>query len=169
MGYVSSGINIIISAVFFSSFYMKAKSPTLLRCEVYSYHVIADKYIKKISSLFLLIELALAIVFALNLFQSFKNITCILLLVFFCLLILKKQKAEGKAVRSCSCFGEMKLLNKYPLIRNCILILILNLQFILPNPNYSLSVHFLLLLAVILSTVYMDLFIQIKNKKELPL
>ena len=166
MEYLSTVINIIISTVFFASFYMKAKAPILLRCEIYSYHLIKEQHIKIVGYLFLLMELAISIIFVFDLFQWYKYIFCILLLLFFCVLIFKKQKEEGEKVQSCNCFGEMKFLNKYPLIRNSILIIFLVLQFFLPNPDYVLEYKFILLLIVILAIVYYDLYVQIKYRKN---
>ncbi|MEY8741548.1 MauE/DoxX family redox-associated membrane protein [Bacillales bacterium AN1005] len=166
MEYLSTIINITISSVFFASFYMKAKAPVLLRCEIYSYHLIKVKHIKIVGYLFLLLELVISIIFIFDLFQWFKYLFCILLLLFFCVLILKKQKEEGKQVQSCNCFGEMKLLNKYPLIRNSILIIFLVLQFFLPNQDYILGYKFILLLMVILVVVYYDLYAHIKYRKD---
>ncbi|WP_352223218.1 MauE/DoxX family redox-associated membrane protein [Bacillus sp. SM2101] len=165
MLYVSPIINSIISAVFFISFYMKVKSIPTLKCEIYSYRLLKNDFISISSYLLLAIELLLSISFIFNLFGFLKNIFCIGLLLFFCFILIRKKKQEEIDRSDCSCFGEMKFMNKYPLIRNIVLIFILITQTLLPSYSFSSQINLILLLIIMQLIVYYDLLIQTKRGK----
>lgn len=160
-------ISLLISSTFFASFYMKVKSFPSTKCEIYSYNIIKNRQLINISSYFLLFtELLIAICFAFNLFGSIKIVFCGLLLIFFCLILLNKRKKENDLKgRSCSCFGDMEFMNKYPLFRNFILIGLLLLQHFLPTYQLDFKLEVTLFLLIVIVIIFYDLILQIKKLK----
>lgn len=159
-------ISLLISSTFIASFYMKTKSFPSTKCEIYSYKIIKNRQLINISSYFLLItELMIAICFAFNLFGSIKIVFCGLLLIFFCLILLSKRKKEKDVKGSCSCFGDMEFMNKYPLFRNCILLGLLLIQLFLPNYQLDFKLEATLFLLIVIVIIFYDLVLQIKKVK----
>ncbi|MET4561212.1 preprotein translocase subunit YajC [Lysinibacillus parviboronicapiens] len=167
MNYFSMIISLLISSTFIASFYMKAKSFPSTKCEIYSYKIIKNRQLINISSYFLLItELLIAICFAFNLFGSIKIVFCGLLLIFFCLILLNKRKKEKDIkASSCSCFGDMEFMNKYPLFRNCILLGLLLIQLFLPTYQLDFKLEVTLFLLIVIVIIFYDLILQIKKLK----
>ncbi len=166
MHYFTLVINLTIYFVFISSFYMKIQSIFSTQCDIFSYNFFKNRYLIKLSSYLLLItEIAISFSFALNLFGFIKNIFCITLLIFFCIILLKKRKQEKNTKTSCKCFGDMEFMNKYPLFRNIALLVLLFIQFFLPEYNLTFKLDIVLILIIFIIIIFYNLLVQIKKVK----
>ncbi|MGE7999050.1 MauE/DoxX family redox-associated membrane protein [Lysinibacillus sp. NPDC093190] len=166
MHYFTLVINLTIYCVFISSFYMKIQSIFSTSCEIYSYNILKNRYLVKLSSYILLLtEFVISLCFAFNLFGFKKNIFCAFLLIFFCIILLKKRKQEKNTKSSCGCFGDMEFMNKYPLFRNFVLLALLIIQFFLPNYDLTFRLQIVLFLIIFILIIFYNLLIQIKKLK----
>lgn len=126
-------INLLFSILFFMAFSSKVVNITNFSIEIYSYRIISFKQAQYAAPLVLAIELILSLLFLTQWLVEITTISTIFLLSFFTIFLLKKRLISEK--KSCSCFGDNKLLNRYPLTRNLILIVLLIINSIL-TPGY---------------------------------
>jgi len=121
---VPTTINCIFAAIFFISFFGKVKNMQDSILMVKSYGVVPARLLKASTIALVMIECLLAVLFILGVYRWVRDVITIVLLLFFILIILiKRRKQEGS--KSCSCIGEVAFINKYPVTRNIIFIVLL--------------------------------------------
>ncbi|MGM7684520.1 MauE/DoxX family redox-associated membrane protein [Cytobacillus sp. Hm23] len=142
-------LDLIIIMIFYTSFHTKRKSLVDLKYEIASYHIIPKKLLKVVSYFILLIELTIVTLYFLNSFFIFKTIIAGSVIILFTIATLNKKKKDG--VTHCRCFGNLSLLNKYPVTRNIIIFiliiidLVLHTFYIFPTPGLEEAVLILLI------------------------
>lgn len=124
---MSDIIDILIFLTFFLSFYSKVQNVIGFGVEIASYRIFNFQSSRFFAYLVLFAELSLLICYWLDRFQFIRSVTVISLLILFSLFALhKKRKLK---VNTCSCFGDIDFLNKYPVLRNMVLIILVVIGF----------------------------------------
>lgn len=129
--------DLLIAILFFLSFYMKVTNLHQLPLEINSYQVIPYYYAKIAAYLLLITEGGIFLLYITGLAFVMKELLLIVLLLVFIALILRKRKQQGNL--ECGCFGKADSLNKYPLQRNMILLVIVIAKLFLPIRMFSLE------------------------------
>lgn len=119
MQYVSFLIDWTMVIIFSLSFFSKLFTFDNFILHIQSYKILPRKWASFSAALILIIEICLVIGFAVGDFVL-TNILTILLLVAFSIILTRK-----KELGECNCFGDISWLNRLPLLRNAILILLL--------------------------------------------
>lgn len=117
-------IDCLFATIFFISFIGKIKNMKDSILMVQSYGVVPFGLLKASTYLLVLFELLLAILFAAGVVREVRDVMTILLLIFFISVILIKRRSREDS-NTCSCIGEVEFINKYPVTRNIILMLML--------------------------------------------
>jgi len=112
-------LNILLATIFLLSFYMKAKKIKNLRYEVHQYQIVPVKYLLPSGIALLMVEFYLFIAFCTNMHSGITVILSLLFLAVLSLLTYRKRLLSGDS--TCSCFGEIHVLNKVPIIRNLVI------------------------------------------------
>ncbi|WP_353938258.1 MauE/DoxX family redox-associated membrane protein [Bacillus cereus] len=165
---LSSCVDLIIAFIFFASFYMKSYSIHGLKCDLILYDIFPSKYTLFFSYIVLISEFFIFIMFILNVFYPYKELGTIALMICFILLILRKKYLYKLEKTSCSCFGKMQFMNKSPIVRNSIIILLLLIKIMLPLPSRTLEMSlFLGLVSVSIVLLYNLISLKNNNKERL--
>lgn len=113
------------------------------------------------------LEILLVISFLFNILNPWKELFSIVLLLFFSYTLLLKRKITE--VSECSCFGESSFLNKRPLLRNMLLIVLCIVSLILPlrvSPFQS-YISVLLVIIYILSITLVNKINNFNNMRKI--
>lgn len=147
--------NAFLELIFILSFYSKIKNVKSFSYDVLSYEVTPKRLVSVSVMIILLLEFFLFIAYAYNLFYPYKEFITLLVLLFFSTIVLIKRKKKGDT-SSCSCFGNLSLLNKFPLIRNILLIVYVLFHSIVNKSEhyYFIQGTILLLSGVLLVLIY---------------
>ncbi|WP_197937713.1 MauE/DoxX family redox-associated membrane protein [Paenibacillus sp. GSMTC-2017] len=160
-------MDIIIAALFFIAFYSKANMFRDLELSVQSYRIIPVNWIRPASIGLLLSELLLFLTFASGLALYYKEICAIVLLLLFNFIVIRKRRLDRDNNSSCSCFGSISFLNRYPLSRNTIFIVLCAVKCIVPTHSISTYMVFLQLIISIIvicgSMIFIDYY-QTRNR-----
>ncbi|ADM68053.1 hypothetical protein GMA19_00168 [Paenibacillus polymyxa E681] len=141
--------DMIIAVLFFTSFYAKIGEIEGFKYEIYSYQVVRSMGLVQLAVYAVLAaECVLFISFAAGILDGFKEWACILLMLFFSVFTIRKRMRTG--VTTCACFGEMKWLNRTPIMRNIAIILILLVDLLVTrSTNIFLATNLILLIVSI--------------------
>lgn len=142
---ISFLIDVSFAFLFFYSFLSKVNSP-YLQSEIYSYVKLPYRLLSLSAILLLFMELFIAISFAANWIPVYKEISVMAVLLVFMVLSMNKQK---KGNGSCACFGNLTILNKFPLFRNSLFLMLLFIKLLLPQRMPSLHELIIVSTAVI--------------------
>lgn len=115
-------LDFVLGALFITAFYFKTNSYRNFELSIQSYRAIPIRLIRVAAIGLLMFELLLFVAFASGTALYFKEIGAIMLLIAFSVLIVRKRRIESESGGSCSCFGSIGFLNRYPLSRNALLI-----------------------------------------------
>ncbi|MFC5702305.1 MauE/DoxX family redox-associated membrane protein [Cohnella faecalis] len=151
----------ILSFVFFSSSYSKITNIKNFQMEIASYgiHFI---WIPIISWAILIFEIGLSVVFLSN--DTMENWKQVLAIAFIILLSVFTIIKNGIKNNQCSCFGINHPLSRFPVQRNAVVLLLLIIDFFLPNETTPLHLSISSVLVVLCVTFILE---NIKLKNEL--
>jgi len=117
--------------IFLLSFFTKSVNQSSIQWEIASYRIVPNPLLKVTAALVLTIEIFLFLGFMIDPLIDIAVFTAMAVLLAFSLLTLGRRIRNGD--RSCSCFGNHRWLNKFPLTRNLILFLGLCVERVLPH------------------------------------
>ncbi|WP_232242581.1 MauE/DoxX family redox-associated membrane protein [Paenibacillus sp. GSMTC-2017] len=131
----------MLAALFFAAFYSKVSKINNFQLSIASYRLLNEKYLAFAAISVLTAEFLLFVAFASGAVLYIKEIGAIVMLVAFTFsLIWKRSKAKGEAT-TCTCFGSMNGLNRFPIIRNLILLaLVTGKMIVIPFMDQSMTV-----------------------------
>lgn len=152
---ISYSFNIVIALFFMLAFSMKIRSLKNFELEIASYNIIPIKLVPLTSLLVIIIESYIIIAFIFEQFGYWKQVICILLLIIFSVLTWTKSRKTTNNL--CSCFGSVSFLNKFPLIRNIILISLSIISIYIPKSEPTGAISFHILIFVIWLTLLIEL------------
>ncbi|WP_407673221.1 MauE/DoxX family redox-associated membrane protein [Paenibacillus alkalitolerans] len=126
--------DLIIGSIFLLSIITKISNIAEFKYEVLSYKFIPQKFLNFVVILIILLEFGVVFTSAIH-SNSYiiKLFPLLLLIVFTIIYSLKKIFNTNSNKDSCGCFGELKMLNAFPLQRNMMLIIVSIIDFILSN------------------------------------
>lgn len=152
LGYI---FNIVIALFFCIAVSTKVGSVYNFQLEVASYRVVPKRLLPAAGYIVLTIEFLLILTPIFNLAGIWRQIVCISLLAAFSYMTWGGNSGRDQHV--CSCFGQLTFLNKFPLLRNTILILITTISMILPEYRPSIMVSFQILLLIVWISLLLQL------------
>ncbi|MVO98599.1 hypothetical protein EDM21_03455 [Paenibacillus sp. N10] len=116
-----------MSILFFIPFYIKLFRFPSFRIEMFSYGVLPRSLLTLAAVVVITVEFILFVLFATGLLDGWKELAAASLLAVFALFSWRKTKMTG--IDGCACYGDISFLNRFPVLRNLILIglLVLNL------------------------------------------
>lgn len=117
---LSFGIKVIMGVIFSLSLYSKLVDPSDILEEIQTLKIVPSSLLKLGYYILLFVEVLIIFCFIFDFLYFSREIFTIVILLFFSATILLKRKRTN--ITSCSCFGENNILNKFPLLRNSILI-----------------------------------------------
>lgn len=118
-------INISFSSLFLLSIVGKLTNLKDTRLMVLSYGVLPQRFAYAAVTLLLVAECALLLLFVADEWKLARDIAAIGTLFIFSIAIVNKRKSNNRDSAGCACIGSVDTLNKYPLTRNALLIVIL--------------------------------------------
>ncbi|WP_412102517.1 MauE/DoxX family redox-associated membrane protein [Paenibacillus alvei] len=144
LGYFSS---VIVALFFFLSWIMKISSLLNLKLEIMNYNIVPIKLIPITSYFVLILELGIVIFLIFDLLFFYIHIFCIIVLLVFSYLTWRRN--EENKERACSCFGNITILNRFPITRNFLLVVLVLISLLSPKfePSLLLSTQFFLLIS----------------------
>lgn len=156
-------LQFILSFIFALSVYSKLLDIQVFLQEVNSLRMFNKKLTVIAVYLLLVVEFSLVVFYIFDVFHVWRELVTIMVLSFFILILVKKKKIRLQG--SCSCFGNNSILNKYPIQRNLILIMlsILNIKF--KHVTFELVHSLILCLITLLLIILIDIRTTHKNMK----
>lgn len=125
LSYLLTCINIVFALIFFTSFYMKIVQFSNLKYVILSYELVKNNFLVHMGSIVVVgIELLLVLSYMIQADLVVREVFVIMLLLFFNIILYKKQ-LHSKDKTSCNCFGNVSFLNKNPITRNSIFIILI--------------------------------------------
>lgn len=144
---------------------MKFKNISDFKLELYSYRIFPKKMLKIAVVLVLSWELLLVIFFASGQFRLYKEILAIFTLVIFSIATVRKRGTNREML--CKCYGTLEILNKYPITRNVLIIIMIMINFFLPNYQSSYSDTIYTILTGVIIVLIIDITLTIIATKRL--
>ncbi|WP_341476451.1 MauE/DoxX family redox-associated membrane protein [Bacillus cereus] len=163
---LSSCIDLSLAFIFFASFYMKSYSIHGLKCDLILYNILPLKSILFFSYMVLILEFCIFIMFVLNIYYPYKELGTIALMIGFILLILRKKYLYKLEKTSCSCFGKMQFMNRSPIVRNSIIVILLIIKVLLPFSFRILEISLFLGLLIVYTVLLYNLISLKNNDRE---
>ncbi|MED1666979.1 MauE/DoxX family redox-associated membrane protein [Brevibacillus laterosporus] len=158
-------IDMIIAVIFFLSFYMKVNHFHDLKLQINSYQIVPYQLTTLSACLLLTSEMSIFLLFAVGSAYIWKEIFVILMLSLFILFIIRKRKISETA--DCGCFGKVQSLNKFPVIRNISLIILLVGKMFLPARVFSLADSIAYGVMIVCIVIAYDIWSEAKQVREL--
>jgi len=162
---IKLSLDLILAFMFFLSSYMKLKNPHEFRIEIISYGLISNKMIKTKAIIIILLEILLAVALVCNYMVFQITIIGILLLLFFTLANVRKKRLHKNV--ECNCFGTVKILNKFPNLRNFLLMALFLLRVIFPGNKQLNTDGFLLSILLVIAVLMIDIILEYRRNKYL--
>ncbi len=165
-------IDMLFASLFFLAVFSKlGTSFAEFKLDLHSYHVLPKALVGISAVGVLLAESMLSILYGFGLFFVWKDIIAILLFSVFTVLTLRQRRLQESTDTSCSCFGQIKALNQYPIVRNMILIALSGGRLALPDrapETWSTVLYSLAAIMIIASLAIVVMLLSIlKRNKEL--
>ncbi|OAB41154.1 MauE/DoxX family redox-associated membrane protein [Paenibacillus antarcticus] len=135
-------LDYVMGGLFVVAFYFKKNNFRDLELSVQSYRVLPLSLIRIASIGLLLFEFCLFISFASGQALYYKELGAIALLLAFSFFVVRKRRLDNDLGSTCSCFGSIGILNRYPLSRNSILIGLCASKCLLPAAALSAQASF---------------------------
>jgi hypothetical protein len=111
----------------------------------------------------LILEFSIAVSFATNWMPGYREIAVMLILTLFTVLsALKQKKGDGE----CACFGNLTIMNRFPLFRNGLFLFLLVIKLLLPERVAELYEILFVVTTVIVFSIMLDTFIYYKRLRE---
>lgn len=164
---LSIGADLILSLVFFASFYTKASNVADFRLSIASYRVLPGRLLTPAVYAVLAAELMLFAAYMTGTLPFWKEGVSALLLIGFTVLLLVKRRKKAGEDGACSCFGTVRWLNRYPVTRNAVLLSLVAAKTLVPVTTRPLEFGLVLALTVAGLWLAGDLFITARREKEL--
>jgi hypothetical protein len=112
----------------------------------------------------LVIELTISILFSLDMLVIIRNTMAISILILFTIFTSIRKKT---GIKECSCFGKHSFLNKYPEIRNIIMILLILITSFKEKYLFDISQFLVSILLIVGLVMLLNLFHSNKYLREL--
>ncbi|WP_127570071.1 MauE/DoxX family redox-associated membrane protein [Paenibacillus xylaniclasticus] len=149
---ISVFIKVLIGLVFSLSSYSKIKSSNEIENDL---RLILPAPLLKVGVLLVIgVEMVIASSYLLDFFYYWREVATIFLLLFFILFIFFKKRVTGTA--ECTCFGHGNPLNKFPIYRNSILILLTGTNLAI-NYKVTIEAGILLFLSAVVTFLAMNI------------
>ncbi|MBE9914224.1 hypothetical protein G8C92_09295 [Paenibacillus donghaensis] len=129
-------LDVVIASIFYFSFSSKINQLSGFKAEVFSYKIMPAYFVPVAAFIILLFELNVFLAFSLHYSSRVKEIAVLSMLICFTVLLWMKKRRMGSL--SCGCFGNVKVLNNHPFIRNFILIGLILVKCVLPRYHFDL-------------------------------
>ncbi|MNO44619.1 hypothetical protein D3C76_348660 [compost metagenome] len=127
--------NTIISIIFFLSFSMKAHNLYNFKLEISTYGILPHRLIGTASYMVIITEAFIVISYLFDWFSGWRQFFCVCMLIIFSIATwIKNRNTQQK---SCSCFGSIFILNRFPQLRNIVLISLVLLSYYLPKTTFT--------------------------------
>ncbi|EGL16329.1 MULTISPECIES: MauE/DoxX family redox-associated membrane protein [unclassified Paenibacillus] len=167
MYWLAFSADLILSLVFFASFYTKAPNMANFRLSIASYRVLPGRLLTPAAYTVLAAELILFAAYMTGALSFWKEgVSALLLFAFTALLLVKRRKKAGED-GACSCFGTVEWLNRYPATRNGVLLSLIAAKTLVPVATRPLELGLALTLTVTGLWLAGDVFITARREKEL--
>jgi|GEM_PF-6680408 len=124
-------IQLLLSFLFFLSAYAKTVRISDFYWELMSYRLLPGSLVKRAMPLLLAFEFALSALILMPVSSSWKTATGVACLALFTAGLWRKRRFSPQT--SCTCFGSVGWLNRYPFTRNAVLMLLFPGLLVLPN------------------------------------
>lgn len=165
-------IDIILAVMFFLAAFSKLGAPFAdFRLSIAAYRIVPGKLLTLAAGSVLFIEFALFLLYGFGFLLLWRNSLALLLFAGFTVMLFRKRRLSDSEDTSCSCFGQMEALNKHPVIRNVILMVLAGGRMALPDRSpHSMDSVILALIGVTIivsGTMLMELFSSLKRSKEI--
>ncbi|REK71908.1 hypothetical protein DX130_19575 [Paenibacillus paeoniae] len=165
-------IDTLLAAMFFLAAFSKLGSSFAdFRLSIASYRVLPKQLLTFAAGSVLFMELALFLLYGSGLWFVWKDSLAVLLFAGFTIMLLRKRRIQENEDTSCSCFGQIEALNKYPVIRNVILMLLAGGRMALPERAPQDMDSAMLALAgitvIVSGTMLLELYSSLKRSKEI--
>jgi len=133
--YLAYILDLCFAMLFFLSFNNKIINIENFRYEISSYRILPSSMQYLASYMILALELSIFFLFVSGLLNFWREIICIGLLLFFSVLTWRKTRLTGMI--TCTCFGTVSFLNKFPIMRNLTLIGLLTIDLTINNREFE--------------------------------
>ncbi|MGZ9586634.1 MauE/DoxX family redox-associated membrane protein [Paenibacillus marinisediminis] len=130
-------INLLIALLFSLSFISKIKEIKNFKFEIISYILAPEILITLLVYIILFLEFFFIVAFSTGILQITKEIIAIITLLIFTWFTWRKNRKSK--TNTCSCFGSIGFLNKFPLLRNFMILSLLVIGLYLPRYTVDLS------------------------------
>lgn len=163
-------IDFIISIIFFAAAFMKVRNFFDFKIQIFSYGYFRKLiYLPVVAFLIIIVELMIFLIYSLGKFHPVIDVITILILVMLSIQLILKVKTSKEL--DCGCFGDIHLLNKYPITRNLILIFLLIINIFLnyysqSNETYNFIGNGLIVVCILLSYEIMNIVLKIRSIKN---
>ena len=137
--------NTIISIIFFSSLSMKARNLYNFKLEISTYALLPHRLVGIASYMVIITETFIVITYLFGWLNGWRLLCVSMLFIFSIATWIKKRNTEQKI---CSCFGSISILNRFPLLRNIIMIFLVLVSYYLPITTLTIfeSIQWVLLI-----------------------
>lgn len=126
--------DMLLAAMFFLAAFSKLGSSFAdFRLSIASYRVLPRQVLTLAAGGVLAAEFALFLLYGFGFLHIWKDLFAVLLFAGFTLMLFRKRRLQESDDTSCSCFGKIEVLNKYPVLRNIILMLLAGGRIALPD------------------------------------
>lgn len=164
--------DMLLAAMFFLAAFSKLGSSFAdFRLSIASYRVLPRQLLTLAAGGVLAAEFALFLLYSFGLLHIWKDVFAVLLFAGFTLMLFRKRRLQESDATSCSCFGKIEVLNKYPVLRNIILMLLAGGRIALPDrapADMDAAVTALTGITIIAGgTMLWELYSSLKRNKEI--
>ncbi|TYP73146.1 MauE/DoxX family redox-associated membrane protein [Paenibacillus methanolicus] len=164
-------LDMVMAALFFLAAFSKLGSSFAdFRLSIVSYRVLPIRLVTLAASGVLAAEFALFLLYGFGLLFIWKDLFALLLFAFFTAMLFRKRRLKENADSSCSCFGRIQALNRYPVLRNGLLMALTSVRLLLPERiphTMDSAMHALAGVTVIASGVMLaQLYASLARSKE---
>ncbi|RJE86265.1 hypothetical protein D3P07_19525 [Paenibacillus sp. 1011MAR3C5] len=172
MHVLAYGTDMLLAAMFFLAAFSKLGAFFAdFRLSIAAYRVLPRQLLSLAAGSVLAAEFALCLLYGFGLLHVWKDLFAVLLFAGFTIMLFRKRRLQESDDTSCSCFGKIEVLNKYPVVRNVILMLLAGGRMALPDrvpADMDAAVLSLTGLTIIVSgTMLWELYSSLKRSKEI--
>ncbi|MFF2889351.1 MauE/DoxX family redox-associated membrane protein [Paenibacillus sp. NPDC057967] len=164
--------DMLLAGMFFLAAFSKLGSSFAdFRLSITSYRVLPRSFLTPAAGIVLAAELGLVVLYGFGLLPIWRDLLAVLLFAGFTIMLFRKRRLQESEDTSCSCFGKIEVLNKYPVMRNVVLMLLAGGRLALPDratADLDAAVLALTGLTVIISgTMLLELYSSLRRSKEI--
>lgn len=164
ISFITIGLHLLMAALFFLPFSLKVRNMDSLKAEIYAYGVLPKGLLFPAAFIVLTVEGLLFVLFSTGLLHGWKEGLGIGLLALFTILTWRKNKRTGK--QTCACYGDIGLFNRYPVLRNLIMIALLVVSALMPEIPFNGLMAINSLLFVMTVSFAIEIFDTVMKRKR---